>query len=423
MPRKIIDDPMDDIAEELQDSIDINYEEEVEEKEFTIEDQAKLSENDYSRFVPSYRKIAHALIFSEKGEKFAKQFPAPSKQSVNGITWRPITNMYEENQNGSTVIRASTPNGTEMISRCSVQIMTNVNKQKFARHTLWTFSPDLKNKERPKLKRKGLWAVDAASKSAKYEFKRQEWQVKPQDIPKRDTIRFRVPDQKTVMGRSAWNECTNFYKTYNGSLSPEGIAICLRNINAKEHYSGGSTISQWRWEWLHGKAWSLSSMDDDPQVVDNLAAAPKWVNNLMMIVERTAKWHALHRPKATVVGKFEFKVVPNSDIMHSGYIKFSITEDDVTVDLNLDLDPWDIQPIMPNATDIMQTTLVTNGLLLNRKSLPIQKLSPSKPIHVQESLHTAFKSLDKEFQSSLKIKERLRNSGGNSPTKLAIRAF
>ena len=120
--------------------------------------------------------------------------------------------------------------------------------------------------------------------------------VEAGSVQYRATNRRQV-NQNTVMGQSA-RYCVNAYiEQYKHKLTPETIS----KIQSLTPY-----------EWGHIIAWSLSDINDDPQVASNLGVITYDVNTEMMVMERIAKLNATHHVDVNI--KVKFKMVPGSNI-------------------------------------------------------------------------------------------------------------
>jgi hypothetical protein len=363
-------------------------------RHFAVSDQLELNHNEHHRFVPAAHKVSHALISYDEEELVAAQFAPPSINCGQSV-WRPLINVHELEKNGEQFFRAVTPDHlTPMLGRRSVKVdlcENGVNKN----HTLVCFSPipaaefncedsaaeisyNTRTKSMPFSKDGKHLALSSLNKKVKY------WPVRTSDVIKREKIKRRRA-QKDVMGKylevgshRAQAEGAIFLHEYADILHEHRVRFVLdKNLAAEDQHHGYSEKAQWRFEWVHAMARSLAPLDRDPQTADNLAAAPKWINTQMRILERTAKWIAENRPAATINGECIFYIIPNTEILERGKLKFTITENERTLELEQDLVPHQENPSFNKPSDVWQTTMVAVYLLLRKMPQPIEPAWPS----------------------------------------------
>ncbi len=353
-------------------------------KRFCSADQFELASNEYFRYVPSTSKVAHALISSDADKITAVQFQPPAV-TCKGATWRPILDISDIKTTDHEHYRAQTPDHfTPMIGTRSVRIDVTENGET-KHHELFCFDQaEATNMVNTRSKTIAFSRDGKHLELGKLTRKAKVWPVTAKAVIRRDRIKRRRT-QKDVMGRHfavgshrAQAEGANFLMDNSEILHEHRINFVLaRNVAAEDQHYGFSDKAQWRFEWVHAMARSLAPLDRDPQTADNLAAAPKWINTQMRILERTAKWVAENRPNATIKGETIFYMIPNSDILEKGKLKFSITEDCRTIEVEQDLIPWQTNPSFNRPSDVWQTTMVVVYLLLNQMEFSLPCVKPS----------------------------------------------
>lgn len=363
------------VAEEEQDAVEFNMDQ-IDFRDYGPQDQTKQFENEKFRFMPSSAKVGAVAINRKAG--ISRQYIPPITAPVDGTTWRPLQNVHWETKFGVEHLRAETPTGkTQMLARRKFSMNITDADGDISELEFHRFSPYPRNafwgmkEENAPVWREGLddevkEDLDLEMQDVTLQKKHMQWVIDPGSVVYRDSLKTRRPDQNTVMGRSAFEEAQSYLETYKSELHPERIQVLEANKAAKAHWRGGSRLSQGRFEWLHGKGFGLTLKSEDPQKKSNLAAAPKWLNSLMMVIERAAKWVALHHQHAKVNGSFWYKMVPGTEIMDSGNLTFVFEENGKKIEVSQDLIPWQKWPIYPKPTDIMQATYAIVSELKNK---------------------------------------------------------
>lgn len=354
---------------------------------FTAEDQDKLSENEHYRFLPSSAKVGHALIQTDPtGNYTARQFTAPGSKLTNTPKVRPLINIELINKFGAQRARATTPDGTAMVAMRSINITEKINDN-INEQELWLFSPVTSHQWQGDI----FWGSadthaeifldrSKAKKHLKEELddlndeiaeigeiiKQGSVVIDHTSVKAREENPQRKPDQNTVMHGSAIDAYKDFHQSYNEVLTKPASDAFKQAEKARPFLRGGNLQSQRRPEWLHLIGHSLTPLSQDPQVASNLAAAPKYLNTMMLMVERPVKWHALYRPQSSMVHSGEFVMLLDSDLMKSGVIRATITENNHSVELTKHFNAFVKYPKYPKPTDIMQITLITHSLLTNQ---------------------------------------------------------
>lgn len=362
------------------------------EREFDSEDQALLSQNEHFRFMPSSQVVAHALVTkAADGKIIAQQFTAPGSNNPEDPQVKQVTDIeIFIDPFGARRARAKTTDGTDMISKRSVDVETTDEHGKAVKHELLLFSPKSSHiwrgdvfwgsnpTQRPPLFKPSLSKahqkeLDKEMKEAKDSTRGGELDIVHHDVPLREN-QVRKPSQNDVMKRSAIDSYEEFYDEYQDELSDDMKFIFKKSIDARDHVRTFGMKSQPRPEWCHALGFGLTPLDQNPQRSDNLAAAPKWLNTKMMTTERAIKWHAMNRPGSDLHLSCQFKMIPHSDILEEGTITGSLKEGDREVKLSQHLNPHQKYPVYSKPTDLAQTTLIAHHLLTDKPRAKVEEV-------------------------------------------------
>ncbi len=361
------------------------------ERGFTSEDQNKLSQNEHMRFMNNSDKVAHALVTKDKnGKIITQQFTAPGSSDPTDPTVVGLKNIeIFEDRYGNRHARATAEDGTEMISKRSVDVQTTDQHGKDIEHELLLFSPKASHiwrgdvfwgsnpRQKPnlfsdKLSDRQKKELQKEMSEAKEDIRGGEIELVNSDVVKREDMK-RNPTQNKVMGQSAVDAYDVYYDTYKDELSDDMKAIIQKSTDARPNVRSMGPKGQPRPEWLHALGFGLYPMTGDPQTASNLGAAPKWLNTKMMTTERALKWHAMHRPESKLTLNCRYKMLPHSDIIDEGKITGTFVEGDNQVVLSQHLNPHQKYPVFSKPTDLMQTTLVTHQLLSNKTPAAVKE--------------------------------------------------
>lgn len=377
----------------------------LEERLFEVQDQADLCEDEHKRFLYPSNLIGHALVGVKADGSFeALQYKAPGTLDPDQPEVVHLNNIQLVDKFGALRAEATTDTGERMVSKRSIKVGTNVGEE-YAEKRLYFFSPAASHtfkgdvfwgsdeQRQPSLFRDDLdddIRADLEAEMAEIKSKSRggKLEIVHKDVPVRDGMK-RKPDQNTVMKGSAINAYEDFLESHSDELSDDMKAILKKSVAARNFLSGGGPKSQPRPEWLHALGYGLYPIkgEGDPQRKSNLAAAPKYLNTKMMVTERTLKWHALHRPDAKLTLDVNFNMLYDSDLLKEGYIQGEIEENGNTVTLKQHLNPFTKYPIYPKTTDIMQTTMVTQGILQGNEAETSKVRAGSSATIKQKLLH------------------------------------
>lgn len=355
-------------------------------------DQLASNKEHYWRFLQNSNKAAAAVFaLDEEGNTIATQYPAPlgllGEETPN---IRPLENIQRSMKFGQEVFLANTPNGTAMSARrfyageqgkenpkpFEIGIFSPTNPKTFwggGSHTVDLLSNKLDEKMREEL----------AEEFEELEtvFKGEDYLIDNPSVPVRDGHKKRPMSQNEVMARhydvkndknkwdySARTHLKDFLSEYGDFLSKEIVEQLEKSIKAT--YTGFK--SQPGEEWLHALGYSLTSMKDDPQVANNLAAGPKWANTMMMVLERIAKWFAMYRPESRIHIKPLFEMLLNYDIIHKLYFEVDVDYNNEYLRMFMDIHPFKKWPLYPKAYDMAFTTYYVHEKLSNAAPLSTQ---------------------------------------------------
>src|SRR3990167_4957148 len=349
--KRVIDSPTDDVTDEINQtnlasssssssSSSFSAHPSIETHEFTAKDFDHLSSNEYARYLGNSDKVGHAVIIkNEQGEEIALQYNIPQGTEKSTPTIRPLINIEAIERYGLHRFRATTPtHGTKMYAKRFIDFELTDEKYTSTPMQIACFSPSTSEQEPfwgGKEKETPLFREDLAPKN-KEELDKEIQEIKEktgnkikagneliidhESVRARDNIKTRTPDQNTVMGgESARDTYEYFLETWQEELHPEMIKVLQRAVKAplREAFK-----SNYRPEWLHAEGFGLTPTEKNPQVAENLGAAPKWANTEMMVLERIAKWFALNRPKASIRIKPLFEMLLDSELIKK--IEFSV---------------------------------------------------------------------------------------------------
>ncbi len=181
-------------------------------------------------------------------------------------------------------------------------------------------------------------------------------QIIGEDIALRDQIKYRKPDQNTVMGHSAVAETADFLAHFRNKLHPK----IIEKLDKISKVKVGSRI---RSEWLHALGFSLTQMKNDPQVCENLGSASFWANTEMMILERIAKWFALNNPDLLVHTQPIFEMFLNTDQIRRIYHNVTLQSDSRFLQFERFINPMALYPRYRKSTDLAQAVAIADKLL------------------------------------------------------------
>lgn len=370
---------------------------------FTASDYEFLSENENVRYLNSTRfpygvqpndnpkLIGHAVIKKDdNGQKIALQYAIPSDPNGAAPIVVELTDIQEITRYGMTRYRAKAK-GRDVYAKRYTEAMLDDGSNV----TLAYFSDSEKQGQEP------FWGSDPQKpiklfKDDKLENEKQpkrkggkELAIEPESVWERDKIKVRKPTQNEVMKQSACEAVQAFYKEMKSKLTDDFIKVLEKSINAplKDVFKSNS-----RDEWLHLYAHSLTPMSQDPQRKDNLAAAPKWANTEMMLLERVVKWFALNRPETFQSIKADFQMLRKTEL--AKHISYMVTIEDKEkwVKFIQNIDPFQKFPLYRKATDLAQTVAITQSYLNGVEPVSQQTIGHAAQANSSRSRSSSFAS-------------------------------
>jgi hypothetical protein len=279
-------------------------------------DYEELMYDPYYRTMKNSSKISHALVLQLPTGARAYQFdpPAPSTTDAGVASaaaprsasylseFRPITEIYKvSGSDDDPRYGARTPGGTELIARRSLNMLIDTPETGAVVGRLDCFSPrpndsflywggKIPNSIVRSLEENEQEEVVDDLKEAGVSVKGGvPLDVDHPSVVWRKSIKTRNPTQNAVMKESAVDAYQSVLEQFGDILSEDVKKIMEEAVKAPLN---NPFHSNKRPEWLHLYGFGLTPQEYDPQVVDNLGAAPKWCNTEMMIVEHIAQWLA-----------------------------------------------------------------------------------------------------------------------------------
>ncbi len=352
-------------------------------------DQIVLSQNEFFRFAPNPEKVAHAIIrSSKKGGKTiltASQYKAPIQKDSDRTLEipsdmaappliRPLKDIEKIDRFGQARFRARTPDtGTAMFATRSEKLEIDGEEATLAffsplpptakgAEPFWGSEKKLeffKETATPAAKRACLSAGECSTLDDSV-HKILETEVHYPSVHARDGEKRSI-SQNQVMGNiSAKDTVEAFHHEHEDVMSAELTKVMQNSYEAPLRDAWGS---QKRPEWLHINAHSLMPQAEDPQVPENLGAAPKWANSKMMVPERTVKWNAFNRPDSEAKLEGDFTMLHGTHVAQDIQFDVTLKEHGKTVKMKQHLNPWAPYPIYATGSDIAQSVLVTHSIL------------------------------------------------------------
>jgi len=356
---------------------------------FTGDDFSQLAVNEHNRYRHNSKKVGVVAI--DEAAKNALQWKIPFKAN-DDLVVRPLENVEVIYPFGMERYKANTPEGTPMFSSRQIDMEYGKNAEGMSvqKMKIAPFSPAPPNKKEPfwgSKKEIPFFRLDLPEED-KMELDQELNEIKPRikggtetiihppSVTKREEM-TRNPDQNKVMSGSAKDTYKDFLEAWDDEedefrpLHPDFVFILKRAITAP---LDGSNEGDARPEWMHLKGFSLTPLSEDPQVIENLAAGPKWANTQMMVLERIAKWVALNRPETLIKIKPVFEMLLDSEIAKRFHFEVTLEEKNRFVKLIQDMDPFKKFPIPSKATDLALSTAIVNNLLIGQPPISEQKV-------------------------------------------------
>lgn len=345
-----------------------------------------LTENEYLRYEFNSKQIAHAVITTdESGNLTAQQYDLPpATQPYTPIVNR-LTGIEAILRNGKTHYQGTDLNGKKYYSKRSLQAVinhANVDIAYFSEEEEPDHEPEWDNNDEIAIFRQDV-NLPELPKKIKGGHKMV---INPEAVSYRDANKNRDIDQNTVMGMdveknksgvlpvnaktepskpnksslSATKVYEDYYHAMKHALTQEAGELFQRAFNADLH---AAPENQYRPEWLHTYAYSLTPADTNPQLAENLGAAGKWVNTEMMVLERIAKWFAINQTNIDITIVSAFEMIRDSEIIGSVHYELTLELLNKRIQFILDVNAFRKNPSFRKATDMAQATGIGYAIL------------------------------------------------------------
>jgi hypothetical protein len=259
-------------------------------KVITANDVSVVRQNIHGRFAHASKKISIPVITrNEKGEEYCHQFPFDQVDNC----FRPVESVSWDA--AGEVLRGNTPNGTAMVGVIDRGMPFDyANSGTQYSGCIIPMSPDRKQKAKRSIR------VFNNDDAVNYDIKVKTGHVLGQDVHVRtNSKKKRKPSQNRVMKCSAKDELKRFLNNNRSKLTAESINHLQKQTNP---------------EWLHIIAHSLTNMNTNPQVRNNLGAARKQDNTRMMVIEKVPKRLSQYND-VSVDLQAQFSMFPNSQLV------------------------------------------------------------------------------------------------------------
>ncbi|GGI77367.1 hypothetical protein [Legionella impletisoli] len=331
---------------------------------FSSEDFSLLSVNEHFRYARSSNRVGHAAIFTNPhGKTHAWQWHLPGgadgAPSVVGLHDFEAIKRF-----GRVVYRAKDADGKTWYSKRTTHAHVKLDGALADTELDLAYFSEGEDEKEPfwgSSKRTNRFKNRDAERIGHMQKGGHWMTINYESVVSREAQGKRSKSQNEVMGRSARDAYEEYFGEMEDTLAPEMKEILQRAFLADiRKYPE----CQYRPEWLHAYAHSLTPLEVDPQVSENLGAAPKWTNTEMMVLERIAKWFTLKQERGTTVKiKTLFEMLGESELIN--VIKF-----DVSVEFHRrcihfmqELDAFQKFPVFRKASDLAQATGISYALL------------------------------------------------------------
>lgn len=339
---------------------------------FNHEHFNELSEDPYYRFIQSSKKVGYAIISESDNENAEVTQFSLNNATKNAI--RPLCNITKLNKFGTDYYQARTPNNTLMSGKRFVPISYEKDGMIYNAKIV-CFSPTRRKdfvgstqeiqirKDKPNNK-----IFNRIKGGAYLEVNAQDTIVRSEQN--------RSKTQNQVMGKSACDEFSEYQDMYEDRLTADANKFLIDSAEAPLR---NLFYGQKRPEWLHAYAHSLTPLKLDPQIPENLGAAPKWANTTMMIPERAAKWFSQSHPDSSVQIKPSFQMIKDFEIVKKIKYELSITKGSARLRFLQTILPFARYPLYNKATDIAGITFMASALIEMRMPSHISNLEAKTP--------------------------------------------
>lgn len=383
---------------------------------FIADDLYYLAENEHLRYETSSLSVGHAVILKdESGQLIARQYDLPTETNAKEKTkFLRLNHIQTIQRGGATHFRALDAHGKKFYSRRSHDILIDQSMSA----QLAYFSAEENSDDEPDYgdhRVPSLFQPDQAIQGPKKTKGGQKFTLHPADVRFRDANYQRGVTQNTVMGERLSAACSStqaasspptadsqsteqghpkatnrnaptkylsaqsvyeaFFNTMKDQLTPDMIRLLQRAYTADCH---SEPENQYRPEWLHNIAYSLTPKNNNPQLADNLGAASKWVNTEMMVLERIAKWFALNQPETMISILSTFDMLCDSDLIETVHYQLHLALLDRCIQFSLDIAAFQTEPVFRKATDLAQATGIAFALLHGAPAATVETITTDR---------------------------------------------
>lgn len=337
---------------------------------FTPQVFSEICESERYRYLPASKRVSHILETKYKtGSVYSQSHLFPDDDTPSNLSY--LAKPRNEIKNGRSYLCATDQHGTDFVGRRNIIFNTDGLE-----HVIHFMSPKTKKTFFPP-KEQELHIFDSKlDEQTKYEIKQEVMEIEPvvkggemsivnADVQVRSDSK-RAVSQNAVMGLSAKDEYEALLESRDGELSSQFQLILTRAVEAE---FTNAFENHKRPEWLHALGFSLTPLSTDPQVKENLGAAPKWANTEMMISERTAKWFAFNEPTVESKVSAKFNMLLDTEIIQDINFQISISSGDRHIETKQYINPLKKYPLYSKATDTAQTTMLTYTYLMQPEKI------------------------------------------------------
>lgn len=340
-------------------------------KDFRALDYYHLAKDDLARFAPSFDyAISYALVcVNNATEPVAYQFAFPPHIDANSPSVKTLKSISLDNSLQNNVILAVTEDNIEMRTQRVITVKTHSILGETNTYKLLFFSPASTYTSNQNL----TWPIEHHFRHSEPIFDSLEKKQASLDVNYHNILyRYHhqtIPEENNsaIMGGSATEAYISFHEQYGDTLPFSYNRMALKSILAGNPYNLKSSLHSFkRPEWCHALAKSFHPENRNPQIKDNIGAAPFWMNSQMMIIEESLRWHARTYPNAKITLKSTFNIFPNTHVVASGKMKAKVRTDFIEICVIQNLEPFQLFPAYPKSTDIAITTFIMNSLIIDK---------------------------------------------------------
>lgn len=399
---------------------------------FSTIDFSFLARNDLGRYNARSAHIGHAAIYHlADGSKTAHQFTLPGSEP-NEPKLQQLTDFKQLEHNGLIYFQATNmANGKSFTAKRYEKAVLKTKTGIDQEIDIAYFSEDVDSEDEETLKFKNSSNQKIArfkpgqepNTTHKKTKKGRDLRVDRNSILKRmededrnqnkvmDTEAFKSlrPQKRKYNGHSACDAYELYFKKFEPILSEKMIELLKRSFGVETTTSLGY---QNRTEWLHAEGYALSPDSEDPQVPENLGAAPAWANTEMTILESMAKWFELNVNSSDEVSiNALFTMLDEFDLIDNIDFKVNIAFQERILQFRQEIDPFKEFPLYRKGTDAAQATGIAHAILHNIAPSQIDPVYQSTAANPQKQYQTVPEKAD--FT-------KLENETSISPKKLLI---